>query len=92
MTSSEDKSFDALWSEVQTLADEVRLKAHLAGKDLEDAIERHQGALSDLQHRLEKARDEAGQRAPEVEAAMKEAASQVADGFRAVLKALRSRS
>jgi type I site-specific restriction endonuclease len=54
--------------ELKTLKDEAAVQANLAGKELQDFVDRHDDTIMDLQRRVEGLTEEAKSHAPEVKA------------------------
>lgn len=79
--------FDQTLDDLKQLRDELKLKAHLAGKDLADFLDRQDVHVRELTARVEEAADEVKARAPEV----KEAATRLLDEVREAARAARAR-
>ncbi len=69
MTDTNQGPLNKALDELKTLRDEAVVQANLAGKELQDFVDRHDATLQDLQRRVDGVADEAKAHAPEVKAA-----------------------
>lgn len=67
--------------ELKTLRDELRVKANLAGKDLQDFLDKQDVKIQELQHKVDAVADEAKAHAPEVKEAFWKLIKEVKGAF-----------
>jgi hypothetical protein len=84
MTQQEATSLDQLIQDLRAMRDEVRVKAHLAGKDLQDVIDANEKKLEELQRRVDAARKEAEARAPEIRRRFEGLVDEIREGYERV--------
>ena len=63
--------------ELKTLRDELRVQAHLAGKDLQVWLERQEVRIRDLRHRARRLVDDVKSHGPQVSAAARKLLDEV---------------
>ena len=73
--------FTETYHELETLADELRLHANLAGMELRTFVDRSEVKVHDLQRRFDVVADEARSHAPEIRDAFVNLMTEVKKGF-----------
>ncbi|MFT5301390.1 MAG: uncharacterized coiled-coil DUF342 family protein [Mariniblastus sp.] len=88
MPQQEKTYVSQLISDLKQQRDQLRLKIHLGGEELNDEFEKLDNKLSQLNHRFDPLKDAVGETAEDVWDSLKLFGSEIKDGFVRIRKSL----